>query len=598
MSNHHSPGFDDQLLRHGASRGRFAGSEHPGAPAVRILRLLAGIFRTPARFATAGLILAAGCITVGEVFVVLRLSSWNADFFNLLEKKAVEGLITQIWIFLAIVVTMMCLQGGSLETKMRLQMRLRTWLTRVVRDAWMADGRHYRLRYMSGEHANEEGRLTDDIRVSCEMVVEFGVSLLYSLTQIVLFSSVLWLNSGPLTISAAGASLTIPGHMFWVAILYAIAGAIITILIGHPLVRATDKRQTAEADYRARLVISINHSQTIALSGAESGERRRLGAAFNRILDAWRIQKTSFRNLIYFSAGYGTLTGVLPLLVLAPRYFSGDITLGALMQVTIAFGQVTTALSWLSGNYSGIAQWEASASRVLALHEAVSDIDDEFEGDSAGRFTRAAINGPNLTFRDLSLFSPAGEILVQRFSADLCPGERVLVEATPHAAEGLFRAVAGLSFLGAGRIELPEGSAPLFMGEYPYLPETTLLEALVEQQHLDKLDKDDVARVLVDVGLAKLVPLIERSGKWEQELGIEDRQRLGFAIAILRKPGWILMHEATSALTQAAEDQIVGILEQRLPDAAIIRITHRGVTERGFHRRISISDTAATGIES
>jgi putative ATP-binding cassette transporter len=564
------------------------GRLHPGPAAVRMLRLLAKIMRTSGRWRSLALIITVVTITVSEVFLMLRLTNWNADFFNALEQKSVPGLIAQTWMFLAIVAGIMLLEAGSLETKLRLQLVLRTHLTITVRDSWMTEGRHYRLRFMGGEHANEDGRIAEDVRIVCEMVVEFFVSLLYAFTQLVLFVGVLWFNSGPLTITVGGLSLTLPGHMVWIALLYAGMGAIITMFVGHPLVRATDRRQTAEAEYRASLVNSIAHTQAIALTRAEAGERRRLSAAFDRICLAWAMQRASLRNLIFLSAGYGQVTTVLPLLILAPRYFTGEMNLGTLMLVTLAFGQVTAALSWVSGNYSTLAQWEASAERVLGLQDAVEGLGDGQSGVLLGTFVRAREHGPALTFRDLSLVTSAGEVLVESFSAEIKPGERVLVEATPEAAEALFRALAGLSFWGAGRIEMPEDCEPFLMGERPYLPQDSLLEVLAEPLDIEKFRAEPVAEVLVHVGLAHLAPLLDTTAMWEQELGIEDQQRLGFARALLHKPRWVLMHDATSALSRVAENQIMEHLMRTLPDAAVITITHRAVAERQFQRRISI----------
>ena len=557
-----------------------------------MLLLLSTVFRTPSGWLAIGLIVAVVVTTVAEVLLVLRLANWNADFFNVLERKSLPGLVTQSWIFVIIVAGIMSLQAASLETKMRLQILLRTHLTELVSHAWMSDGRHYRLRSTGGRHDNEDGRIAEDGRVVCEMVVEFLNSLLYAFLQLTLFIGVLWLHSGPLTLVVGTTTITVPGHMVWIALLYAGLGAAITLFVGRPLVHATDQRQAAEAAYRARLVNGLVHSPAIALTGAEPGERRRLALAFDDIRLAWTAQKTSFRNLLFLSSGYGHLTAVLPLLILAPRYFSGEMSLGTLMQVTIAFGQVTAALSWLSGNYPSIAQWEASAERVLALYETLGDLGRDDCADAGGRLLRVSENGPNLTFDNLSLISSDGEVLVEHFSAGIKPGERVLVEATPQAAEGLFRAVGGLSLWGAGRIELPENSMPYFMSDHPYLPETTLIEALLEPQLADHIAKGEVSQALVDVGLAQLVPLLHTTAQWEQELGIEDQQRLGFARVLLHKPSWILMHDATSALDAVAEDRLIEILTRSLPNSALVTITHRAVTKQRFQRHISLSTAA------
>ncbi|WP_168201767.1 ABC transporter family protein [Phreatobacter aquaticus] len=242
MLFHDLANLRQQLAENAAIRARFLGRLHPGPAAVRMLRLLGAILATPARWKALMLGGLVGTVTVAEVLVVLRLATWNADFFNALEAKSFASLVNQIWVLLAIVTGMMALQGLSLQTKMQLQMVLRGHLTRIVRDAWMSEGRYYRLRMSTGEHDNEDGRLTEDVRVVCEMVVEFLVSLLYAFIQLALFVGVLWLHSGPLTIAVGEASFTLPGHMVWVALGYAAIGAAIITLVGHPLVRATDRR--------------------------------------------------------------------------------------------------------------------------------------------------------------------------------------------------------------------------------------------------------------------------------------------------------------------------------------------------------------------
>ena len=568
-------------------RPRMFEAARPGPGAMRMLRMLAGIFGTPKRWRAIALIATALIVTIFEVLLVLRLASWSAEFFDLLDKRAVTGLGAQAWTFFAIVLAMMVLQALSLESKLRLQLVLRTYLTASVRDAWMSEGRHYRLRYIGGAHGNEDGRIAEDARLVCEWVVEFLVSLLYALTLLVLFVGVLWLYSGPLYIATGNLAITIPGHMVWIALIYAGLGAAITIFIGSPLVRATDDRQTAEANHRALLINALTHSQAIALARSERGERKRLAQAFDAICAAWARQRASLRNLMFMNAGYAQLTAVLPLLILAPRYFAGEMTLGTLMQVTIAFGQVTAALSWLSSNYSSVAQWEASAERVLQLQDAVENSSDPHFTEQKGSFARMSENGPALVFHDLSLVLPDGHAVVEHFSAEIKPGESVLLETTPQGAEALFRAVAGLSLWGAGRIELPEDAEPFFMGEHPHIPPATLLEVIVETIDPARPSMHNVAQVLASVGLAHLTPLLATASNWEEELGVEDQQRIAFARALLQRPRWILMHEATSAMSSAGEQELLDLLRRELPDSAMIVITHRLVGLQ-FERRIVV----------
>jgi putative ATP-binding cassette transporter len=470
-----------------------------------------------------------------------------------------------------------------------LQIELRGFLTTTLIDSWMMQGRHYRVRVVDGTHENEDGRIADDARVVCEMVVDFLSSLFYALLQFALFIGVLWLHSGPLTVVVGEAAMTVEGHMVYVALAYAVLAASVTVAIGHPLVHATDRRQAAEASFRESLVRAIGNSQGIALAGAEPGERHRLAGHFARVRGAWASQTSSFRNMIFISSGFGLLTAALPMLLLAPRHFAGDMSLGTLMQVTIAFGQVTAALCWLSDNYPLIAQWEASAERVLSLKEAVDDLGEGTATGRAGRLRHVWQHRAGITFRDFSVVSASGEALITRFEADIAPRERVLIEATPPAAAALFQAVAGLTMWGSGRIELPEGEAPFFMGERPYLPEATLSEILADPQAPSGLAPDTLARSLIAVGLTRLVPLLDIRQDWADQLDFEEQQRVGFARALVQQPRWIFMHDAATALDNAAEELLVGLLVTQLPAAALVTISHRPVASRLYQRRIELS---------
>lgn len=581
----------ERIGAHASLRARYLGRPHPGAPAMRMLRLLGGAFRGTGRWAFLALAGAVVLGVVGQQLVNLRIAAWNADFFDALERRSAVELIRQGWIFLAIVAAWMAVVTAALVAKRRLVINLRRHLTLALTAAWMEAGRHYRLRHMEGSHENEDGRIAEDARVVCEMGVEFLASLLSATLQFFAFVGLLWIHSGTATLSLGGVELGVPGYMVWIALAYALLGAAVTIGVGRPLVRATDRRQAAEADFRASLLTALGHSPVIALTGAEAGERRRLSSAFARVHAAWNAQTISFRNLSFLSSGFGLLTAGLPMLILAPGYLAGEMSLGMLMQLTIAFGQVVSALLWLSDNYPTVAQWEASAERVLALHEALGDLPGETSGAEPGRVWRAPENGPELAFRGLTLLGPAGEVLLAGFDALIRPGERVLLEAPPQAAAGLFRAVAGLSSWGAGRIELPEGSSPFFMGERPFLPRGTLRDAVLEPRDAAGIADAALKEAMLAVGAAGLVAVLDAVADWEEELSLEDQQRLQFARCLLHQPGWIMMHDATSALAGAEEAKLMALLAERLPAAAIISIAHRPIAAALYQRRITLSAT-------
>jgi putative ATP-binding cassette transporter len=580
--------LQERIGAHAALRARYIARPHPGAPAMRMLRLLAGAARGAGRWAFLGLAAAVVATLIGQLLVNLRITTWNADFFDALERRSAPELYRQAWIFLVIVAAWMMVVTAALVAKRYLVIELRRHLTLALTGAWMEAGRHYRLRNMEGSHDNEDGRIAEDARVVCEMGVEFLASLLAATLQFVAFVGLLWIHSGTARLAIGRVEVAIPGYMVWIALLYAFLGAALAIFVGRPLVRATDRRQAAEADFRASLLAGLAHSPVIALTSAEPGERRRLAEAFARVRASWNVQTGSFRNLSFLSSGFGLLTAGLPMLILAPSYLAGEISLGMLMQLTIAFGQVVGALLWLSDNYPTIAQWEASAERVLALHDALGDLPGEASAAEPGRVRRAAEKGPELAFRDVTLLGPAGEVLLSRFDTVIRPGERVLLEAPPQVAAALFRAVAGLSSWGAGRIELPEHSSPFFMAERPFLPRATLREAILEPRAAGETGDEPLKAAMLAAGVTHLVPMLDAVADWEEELALGEQQRLQLARCLVHRPGWIMMHDATSALGAAEEAGFLAALARHLPEAAVISIAHRPIAEGLYQRRITL----------
>jgi putative ATP-binding cassette transporter len=270
--------FAERIGQRSALRARFPSRPHPGPAAVRMLRLLAGVFRSPLRWRALALVAAVVGATVLLVLLAVRLATWNADFFDALERRSWEEVRRQSFLFLGIVAATMTVQAASLQAKRLLQITLRTHLTERLLATWMAEGRAARLQEGPSQPANEDGRIAEDARVVCEMVVDFLASLLYALLQFAMFVGMLWLIPGPLFVAVGGFAVTIPGHMLWIALLYAGLGAAITVWIGHPLVRAPERRQAAEAGFRASLVNAVVHAAAIALARAEPAERRRLSS--------------------------------------------------------------------------------------------------------------------------------------------------------------------------------------------------------------------------------------------------------------------------------------------------------------------------------
>jgi vitamin B12/bleomycin/antimicrobial peptide transport system ATP-binding/permease protein len=523
-------------------------------------------------------------LIVAQVALAIRLNIWSADLFDALERRSTEHAMAQIGIFVVILLSMMATNMGHLVVKRHLQLDWRRWLTTRILGSWMEDARHYQAGLIPGDHANPDGRIAEDIRVMTEAAVDLASTLFYCLLLLVTFVGILWSLSGWFVILG----VPVPGHLVLLAFLYAGTGAVVAFVLGRPLVRATDNRQTREADFRFELVRARESAEAIAIARAEAPVRSRLGFRFEAIAAAWQAQSVGLARLVAFSSGYAALAGVLPILVGTPRFLEGSLTLGRLMQSAQAFQQVTAALSWPVDNLARIAEWRASVERVLALDEAVQTVTLEAArtGETAIDLDRAP--GPWLGVDELWVAEPDGTAMLSALDLRVERGERVLIDGDPEAAATLFRVLAGIWPWGRGHVYLPADAGMVAIGRRAFLPEGTLRAALALPE-TQEADQDAVVIAALErVGLARLTDRLDREEDWVDALSGAEQQRLAFARLLLLRPQWVLLGDATDSLDATAADAMMRLLEEHLPEAAIVVIGEHPGSVETFNRRLSL----------
>jgi putative ATP-binding cassette transporter len=531
---------------------------------------------------------ALALLVVAQVALAIRLNIWSADLFDALERRSTDRAMDQIGIFLLIMLGTMVTNTAHLLVRRHLQLDWRRWLTARVIGDWMEDARHYQADLIPGDHANPDARIAEDIRIATEVAIELAGSLLYCALLLVSFVGILWSLSGWIPV----AGLDVPGHLVVLAFGYAGMGAVVAFLLGRPLVRATDTRQTREAEFRFSLVRAHERGEPIAVARGEPLERRRLGSAFETIVQSWRDQSMGLARLLAFSSGYVALAGVLPILVGTPRFLEGTLSLGRLVQSGQAFQQVTAALSWPVDNLALIAGWRASVERVLMLDEAVRIVALEAarKGETAINLDRSAT--ARLGVRDLWIAAPDGTAMLSDLTLEVEPGDHVLVDGDPEAANALFRVLAGIWPWGRGHVDLPANDGMIAVGPWPFLPQGSLRQALAFPEAGDR--HDDAARqsALVGVGLAQLTGRLDETADWSGVLSAADVQRLSFARIILLRPRWIVLGDATDALDASSADAMLRLVADRLPQAGIVLIgRHPGSTDT-FNRRLTLKRAA------
>lgn len=528
--------------------------------------------RGPAAAATLALFL----LTVAQVGLTVWGNWWNRALFDALEERSVAGVLVQVGVFAVIFALSIAVTAAHLVVKRRLQLDWRRWLTDRLVGRWMADGRHYRLAFAEGEHDNPDQRIAEDIRIATESAVALAHTLVFSVMVLGTFIDILWNVSG--TLKVPGTGLEIAGYLVPLAFLYAGAGSVVGWTFGRPLVRATNALQSAEASFRFGLARAREHAEAIALMHGEPMERAGAAARFRQVVRDWDRQSLAYMGIVSFSTAYGALLPVFPILVAAPQYIAGAMTLGVLMQAAQAFQRVTSALSWPVDNLGEIARWRASVDRVLSLHEDMARLDREALEPGEGRIVLGRSGKPLLLVDGLVIRDPAGHVLLESLGTEVHRGERVLVTGDAAVTGAFFKVLGGLWPWGRGRVLLPDDGALLFMPQRPFLPEGTLREALCYPRPPDAWTDACIRQALECAGLAWLAPRLDERDNWEQTLPLRAQQRLGFARALMQRPAWLFMEEATDAFDPRGEQRILEMLHRELPDTAILTISfHPGL---------------------
>lgn len=523
-------------------------------------------------------------LTAGQVALAIAFNSWYENFFDALEKRVLARFLLLIGLLLLIIAGTAGVTTIHLLIKRRIQISWRDWLTRRVVNEWMTSGRHYQVAQVPGDHDNPDGRIAEDIRITAEYAIDLAHSLFYCLLLLISFTQILWRLSGPPELRYGGLDLYIPGHMVWVALIYSAAGSVIALMLGWPLIRAANTRQSAEANFRFGLVRTRENSLAIALLSGEADERRGLRELFRGAIAAWDRQSYALARLMFFSSSWSILSQVFPILVAAPRFIVGAITLGVLMQTAQAFQQAVAALSWPIDNLSKAAEWRASVERVERLHDAVNDLTKQHPAGAPPTITVEPNGRPSLAFIDCAINDPDGRPVIASFRTEIRAGERVLITGDLGAAIKLFKAVAGLWPWGRGRIALPSNGDIFFLPQRPYVPLGTLGEAVCYPTDPKTCNVETIHHALRRAGLEDLIPRLGKREPWEQSLSFDELQRLAFARLLLHQPRWIFLQEATSSLDAVGKAAMMALLRENFPDATVITIDPDPALA-AFHRR-------------
>ncbi|MEP9351796.1 ABC transporter ATP-binding protein/permease [Xanthobacter sp. KR7-225] len=539
-----------------------------------VRRLALPYFRSEERRVALALLGAVVALELAWVYATVLINEWNVAFFNAIQDKDFAGFRTQLLVFCAIAACAIVVAVYQIYLKQWLEIRWRRWLTTRYLDAWLTDDVHYRLRLRGDLADNPDQRIAEDVQLFVSRTIAIAIGLLGATVSLVSFSIILWGLSGPLAVRLFGHEVSIPGYLFFAALLYSALGTLIAHLIGRPLVRLNFEQQRFEADFRVDLVRVREHGEQIALLGGGAAEERRLQGRFTKVwgnfFDIMRAQK----RLTWFTAGFNQVSNIFPFVVVAPRYFSGAIQLGQLMQTGSAFGSVQGAFSFFVSSYVELAEWASVVQRLTGFERAMASAR---AADPAFVTTAAPFaEGGILALSQLDVRLPTGAPLVTVDGVSVAPGERVLVTGPSGAGKTtLLRAIAGIWPHGSGAIARHPDHRLLVLPQKPYVPVGRLDAALAYPAPAQDIARADLEAALAAVGLPELAARLDEEAQWPHELSLGEQQRLAIARALIQAPEVLLLDEATSALDEDSEAALYAVLRARLPLATTISIGHR-----------------------
>jgi putative ATP-binding cassette transporter len=399
---------------------------------------------------------------------------------------------------------------------------------------------------------------------------------------------VLWGLSENFTLP--GTDIHVPGFLFWIALVYAAVGTLITHLIGRSLVGLYFQRQAVEATFRFSLARLREYSEQVALLSGERAEQAALGRRFGAIISNY-LELVFWRKwLLAFTALYGQISPIIPFIFAAPFYFAGTIQLGTMTQTAGAFARVEGALTFFINYYNSLASFKSVVDRLTSFGAAIE------RAKSLGTAGPARLEAPApataVALDNLDIALPDGRHIVEAKHLAFEAGESVLLTGPSGAGKStMFRSISGIWPFGEGQIRVPDDAVVMVVPQKPYIPIGTLRAAVSYPAGPEAYADEDIRKALTDANIGFLAGQLDREDVWSQRLSGGEQQRVAIARALLEKPDWLFMDESTSALDEKLEAELYRMLKQQLPKTTIVTIGHRSSLAAFHARRLDMTET-------
>jgi putative ATP-binding cassette transporter len=512
-------------------------------------------------------------INQAQVGMSVRLSFFSRDWFNAIQKKdeaAFWSLLLTVWSFWVTIIVFSNIVEYIIQS--RFEIRWRRWLTAQYVGNWLGQNTHYRMSITETGADNPDQRIAADINMFIGQTYGYSITLLSTVTSLVSFSIILWDISSNFTIPWTDTVL--PGFLFWIALIYSLVGTLITHLIGRALVRLNFDQQKYEANFRFSLARLREYSEQVALLRGDKAEESMVGRKFGAVMDNFLRIVDRRKRLMIFTSVYGQLSPIIPYIISAPFYFAGKVELGVMSQTAGAFGRVEGALTFFINYYVSLADYKAVLDRLSSFDSAMDNARNL--GAAPPRIASEEHDRRDLLIQNLSLHLPNGRLLLPNLDLQFSANDKILVTGPSGSGKStLFRAIAGIWPYGNGQIVKPADAHLMLLPQKPYIPIASLREAITYPSLADSYDDEAIRKALIAAHLPDLVAHLNEVDNWSQRLSGGEQQRLAIARALLARPNWLFLDEATAALDESTEAAIYQTLAEHLPQTTIISIGHR-----------------------
>ncbi|SFP18073.1 putative ATP-binding cassette transporter [Ruminobacter amylophilus] len=523
--------------------------------------------------------------TSGTIFLAKQFNDWYKEFWDNVQNYNMDGFYGGLYLFLFLATLHVCNEVYKSYVISALSIRWRRWLTTHYTERYLNESTYYRLQLTDQKTDNPDQRIAEDLSSFVTLTIGIVVRMITSTAMLVTFSIILWgLSSRVENVTVGDFTFSLPdGYLFYLALIYAVCGTVITFIIGKPLALLHFRQQRFEADYRYSLIRLRENAEAVALYKGEKEESTRLNSYFGDVVKNYIYLINRTKSLEFFTFGCDQLAVIFPILVASPLYFAKIITIGSLMQINSAFSRVYSSLSVIMSLFPELATWKAVIDRLALFEKSMkkslqlSKPDVRYEAES-------------VRIDNLSITKPNGTALISNLNLQLKNGDRLLIKGPSGVGKStLLRAVAGIWPYSSGSVTLPESKKVLFLSQKPYMPMGTLAQTICYPS-AEFSDENYLASLLEKVGLEHLVPHLNTEDQWGLVLSLGEQQRIAFLRAIINRPDVIFMDEVTSAMDEPNESKLYAMLKDELKDSIMISVGHRSTLENMHNRILDFTD--------